>query len=50
MTPNNPQPDAPRSHPPDDPLPNPEPSVPSLEDPDPGVFHHNPTKPTEPEK
>jgi hypothetical protein len=30
-----------------DPIPNPEPASPSLDEPDPGVFHHNPTKPSE---
>jgi hypothetical protein len=29
-----------------DPIPNPEPAVPSLDEPDPGVFHHDPQKPT----
>jgi hypothetical protein len=30
-----------------DPIPNPEPAPPSLDEPDPGVFHHDPSKPTE---
>lgn len=30
-----------------DPIPNPEPAVPSLDEPDPGVFHHDPQKPTD---
>jgi hypothetical protein len=29
-----------------DPIPNPEPASPSLDEPDPGIFHHDPTKPT----
>jgi len=29
-----------------EPISNPEPASPSLDEPDPGVFHHNPTKPT----
>jgi hypothetical protein len=30
-----------------EPISNPEPASPSLDEPDPGVFHHNPTKPTQ---
>ncbi len=30
----------------EDPIPDPEPASPSLDEPDPGVFHHDPAKPS----
>jgi hypothetical protein len=45
----NPIPPTPEPHavpPTPEPISNPEPAPPSLDEPDPGVFHHEPTKPT----
>ncbi|WP_188554051.1 hypothetical protein [Edaphobacter dinghuensis] len=43
-----PHPD-PAEHEVEDPIPDPEPASPSLDEPDPGVFHHDPAKPSPPQ-